>query len=286
MADDVTPTGDTGAAAPSPTSPGASGAPSVPSGQTASPTGFTYQEDRSQWIPKHRFDQINTQATTHATRNTQLEQQLLAEQRRVQALAGVTPQDPNQAQSDRVKEAFFEMFPNMKHLANMTDAQIQALVQAPQQFQRANDAEGKHWQRHGNQQVSAIAERVAEAMGAETLTPRQTEKLRTTFASWIKSTAQQELQASGGQSSATLQKYEDGDPSVVEAFAKEYIEDFVTPARRHVAAQNINRNRPVPNSSGRSQVTSVARPEKFNSWDERIAYAQNLGKERGMNFGH
>lgn len=287
MADELAPTGDPGspaaAADPSP-APAAAGTPSpapLSSGQPALPTAYTYKEDRSNWIPKHRFDQVNQEAT----RARQLDQELANERKRVQALAGVLPVDPSDAQTAKVREAFFQMFPQIKHLASMTDEQIQQLLQAPQHFAKANETEQKHWERHGNQQVAAIADRVAEAMGAETLTPRQTEKLRTTFAAWIRHQAQSELQTSGGQGSPTLEKYENGDSSVVDAFVKEYVEDFVTPARRQQAAQSVNRNRPVPNSSGRSQVTSVQRPEKFASWEDRIAYAQNLGKERGMQFG-
>lgn len=284
MPDDLTPTGDSGAPAPSPAPAAAAdptAAPQVPSGQTAKPTGYTYPEDRSQWIPKHRFDQVNSQAT----RAAQLEQELAAERKRVQALAGVTPTDPDEANTERVRNAFFQMFPQFKHLASMSEEQIQQLVQAPQQFQKQNDAELKQWQRHGNQQVGLIAERVAAAMGADSLTPRQTEKLRTTFSAWIRAQASSELQATGGRESVTLQKYEDGDESVVDAFVKEYVEDFVAPARRQVAAQNINRTRPVPNSAGRTQVTQVKRPESFASLDDRLDYAAKLAKERGMSFG-
>ncbi len=279
--------GGTGTDTPSSPATGTSPTPqsSSTAAPTASPTEYKYKEDRSNWIPKNRFDEINQRAHQSTAQLQALQQELANERRRVQALAGVVPQDPNAQRSEQVKQAFFEMFPQFKQLASMSDEQMQKLMMAPDRMQEASQAEHRQWQRHGNQQVAAISEQVADALGMDKLSPRQESTLRTAFTAWLKSTAAQEFQASNGQGSDTLRRYEDGDPSVIQSFTTEYVADFITPARRQATAQSINRNRPVPNSSGRSQVTTPPRPETFKDLDERIAYAAEQYKERGGSFG-
>lgn len=267
-----TPAINPGTPAPTPNAP-------VAAAPTAPPTGFTYKEDRSQWIPKHRFDEVNRSAS----RVTQLEAENKQHQARIAALAGVTQPDPNEQSTAKVKEAFEKMYPGLARFANMTPEQIEQLTQAPQHFQRQTEQEQRQWKRHGDQQVATIASAVATAMGADKLTDRQTDKLRSTFSSWLKNTAAEEMRTAGD--SATLRKYEEGDPSITELFVKEYTEDFIAPARRQVTAQQTNRSRPVPNSGGRNQVTSIKRPESFKTLDDRLEYAANLAKERGMQFG-
>lgn len=280
MADEQTGTGDpSGNPSPAntPGAPVSTPAP-VAAAPTAQSTGFTYKEDRSQWIPKHRFDEVSR----NAARVTQLENDNRQAQARIQALAGVTPGNPDADKAEQVKAAFLQMFPQFKHLAGMTEEQAQQLTQAPQHFQRQSEQEQRQWKRHGDQQVATISEKVAQAMGAEKLSDRQTDKLRSTFGSWLKSTAAAEYRATG--ESATLQKYEDGDPSITEAFVKEYTEDFIAPARRQVTAQQTTRSRPVPNSGGRNQVTTIKRPESFKSLDERLDFGAKLYQERGGSF--
>lgn len=284
MADESTEQPGTGDAPLTPSPTGTAPLPST-SGQTALPTGFTYKEDRSNWIPKSRFDEINTRGQQTNAQLLTTQQELASERKRVQALAGVTPQDPNEQNAEKVRNAFYEMFPAFKHFAKLSDEQIQQLVSTPDRMQDISQAEQRRWQQHGNQQVAAISEQVADALGMDKLSPRQESTLRTSFTAWLKSTAGAEFQASNGQGSDTLRRYEDGDSTVIESFVKEYVADFITPARRQATAQTINRNRPVPNSGGRSQVTSPARPETFKDLDERIAYGAELFKERGGSFG-
>jgi hypothetical protein len=257
-------------------------------GATSGETAFTYKEDRSTWvdpktgwIPKHRFDQVSTQAE----RARELDTQLAEANRKVAALSGIKPTDPDSVKAEGVKEAFFNL-PGMgvfRKLASLTEQQLDALLQVPGQVERTTDAELRQWQRHGNSQVSYIGEKVAEALNVEAPDAEQLDDLRTVFSKWLKTKAGAEIEATG--KSDTISRYEDGDQKLLDEFVASYTKRWVEPARRTAAAQNFNRIRPVPSSTGRTQVTSVQRPAAFKTLDERIEYAANLAKERGVQFG-
>lgn len=254
------------------TTPGTTVVPSPgtpdPTRTSAAPTGFTYQEDRSKWIPPHRLSE-------ESTKRQGLEAQIAERDKKIAALAGVSAPDANASKKAEVEKAFFEMFP---HLTREKMEELGAQAGA------ATAAEARQWSQHGKAQMASIYTAVAEQLGAESLSADQKADLQDGFAKWLKATCSKELQESGGESSATLAAYEDGDPKVVGAFVKRYSDNWVEPARRKVTAQTLGRTRPVPDSTGRSQVTSVKRPEKFANIDERIAYASDLAAERGFNF--
>lgn len=264
---------------------------SQPDGQqgtqrTGAQSGFTYTEDRSKWIPPHRFNEVNTQAQ----RARDLESQLQQAQSRINALAGVTPSDPNSKKAEEVREAFFNL-PGMgvfRKLSELSEVQIDSLLQVPSQVQQTTQAEARQWQRHGDAQVAAVSERVAEALGAEELDADQQADLRVAFSAWVRNNVKTDVEKyelRDVSESKVLQRYEAGDPKLLDEFVARYTKNWVTPGQRRSAAQTSTRTRPVPNSAGRSQVTQVRRPEKFNSLDERIEYAANRAKEMGVQFG-
>jgi hypothetical protein len=250
------------------------------------PSGFTYQEDRSKWIPQHRFNEVNQRAQ----QASQLEGQLREAQQRIQALAGVAPSDANSEKAQQIREAFFNL-PGMgalRRLAEMSDDQLDALSQVPEQLQNTSQAEARQWARHGDTTVGNISEQVAEAIGTDTLDADQQSDLRTSFASWLRGKINAEMQTNGIariEDTSTLQRYENGDPKLQQEFVARYTKNWVEPARRTQTARTATRTRPVPNSAGRSQVTSIQRPEKFKTLDERLDYALGRAKEMGVQFG-
>lgn len=245
--------------------------------RTSAQSGFTFAEDRKDWVPPHRFREVSEKAG----KLKDLESQIAERDRKIAALAGVQPVDPKTQKAEQVKEAFLEMFPQFKHLANLSDEQMQALLQTPQRVGQATEAESREWARHGKTQLNSLYSSVADVIGADTLNDDQKSDLKDSFASWFKSKVQSELQATGGESSATLSKYEDGDQTLIEEFTKRYTANWVEPARRKLTQQTLTRTRPVPNSQGRAQVTSK-RPEKFNSLDERLDYAASMLQDQGV----
>ncbi len=244
---------------------------------TATSTGYTYKEDRSQWIPPYRL-------TEESTKRQQLETALEIERRRVQALTGVTPQPPGAQKQEQIREAFFELFPQMRKFASLSDEQLDQLLNTPDAIEQQRTTELRQWERHGDTQMATLGDHVAAALGTDALDQEQAQDLRDAFSMWLKKTVSTELQQTNGAESRTLQRYEKGDPKLLEEFAGRYTKNWVEPARRQSTAAQTRRARPVPNSGDRSQVSSVAKPASFNSLDDRIDYAAKLFRERGGTF--
>lgn len=263
-------------------------------GQAGSTTAkqFTYQEDRSDWLPRHRFNEVSTKTRT-------LETALAERDRQIAALTGSRTPDPNESKAQQIKENFFNL-PGMgifRKLSELSDEQLDRLLQTPDHVEAARNHEQQQWKRYGDQQVDTISEQVAEAIGVDALDEDQKTDLRVSFTNFIKSQVSRELQQAvdryGDEAVArdqrrfsdTLRKYEDGDQKLLEAFVTRYTKNWVEPARRSSTARTATRTRAVPDGSGRATVTSVQRPATFNSMDERIEFAAKLAKERGVQFG-
>lgn len=280
-ADPAAGAGSGGAAAVTPgTQAATSGTPGQAAATTASQTGFTYQEDRSKWIPPHRLTETSNKVR-------ELESAIAESNRKVAALSGVQTPNADEARAAQIKEAFFKLpgMGVMAKLANLSEEQVDRMLAAVDGVDSIKQGEMRQWQRHGNEQMEYISSGVADAYGSENLDKDQVEDLRTTFSTWLKRTVESEIEASGGEKSPTLERYEQGDKKLLDQFVSGYTKRWVEPARRTAAARTSTRTRPVPNSAGRSQVTSVQRPEKFKSLDERLDYAVSRAKEIGVQFG-
>ena len=199
-------------------------------------------------------------------------------------MAGTQTPDPDSKKAEAIREAFFNLpgMGIMRKFSALTDEQVDRLLAVPDHAEAATQAELRQWQRHGNEQVAYIGDKIAEAMNMDELTPRQTTAMRTQFSAWIKSRATAEIDTEG--QSKTISRYEDGDAKLLDEFVKEYTDDFIAPARRTAAAHTSTRTRAVPSSQGRSQVTQTARPAAFKSLDERLDFAVTRAKEMGVNF--
>jgi hypothetical protein len=242
--------------------------------QTTGKKVFTYDEDRSKWVPSHRISEETQKRTAIETENKRLNDQL-------KALVGVTPVTPEAEKAGKVKDAMFEMFPWAKKLSELSNEQLDRVLNAADNVDAANQFITQNWSKHAKSTTKALIEEVT-AMSGE-LSDRAKGRLETAFKTMIEDEITKAERT--GNVSDSLQKYIDGDESLVVDYAKEWNEDFVKPARRQVVTQEIDRSKRVPNSTGRSQVTSIQKPASFKSLDERLDYAANLAKERGVQFG-
>lgn len=258
-------------------------------GQAGSTTEFRYKEDRSDWMPRHRYNEA-------AQKSRQLEEQNQDLNRRLTIALGGEPTDPNAQKQEQLRTALFQMFPQLKRLSDLSDEQLEEVLATPQHVSASRQAEAQQWQRHGQAQIDSIATKVAEAIGSESLDDDQKGDLRISLKAWLETRVRTELaqaadrygddavQRDERRFSPTLQRYEGGDAKLLDEFVTRYTKNWVEPARRSATARTSNRTRPVPDSSGRSAVTSVQRPTSFKSWDERLDYAAKVAKERGVSF--
>lgn len=262
-------------------------------GQAGKTTAFTYQEDRSDWVPRHRLTETGQQ-------NSQLKGQVEDLTRRLNlALGGDGKQsDPQQQKAEKIAEAFFNLpgMAKLKRFVEMDDQALEALLDTPNHIADSRQQEAQRWERHGSQQAEAVADRIADAIGADSLDAEQVADMRVVMRSWLEAKVIAELQqasdrygvqavqADQRRFSQTLKRYEDGDPKVFDDFVTRYTKNWVEPARRSATARTSNRTRPVPDGSGRQAVSSVQRPAHFKDLDERLNFGVQLLKERGVQF--
>lgn len=245
----------------------------------AASTGFTYKEDRGDWVPKHRFNEVNTRAGQVSV----LEAQIAERDRKIAALAGVTPPDPNAARTAQTREAIEALYPQLGKLSKLSDEQLDRLLQAPDSIAEMSAFKQQQHSQFGQKQLANLYDEVADQIGADKLDDEQKADLQTGFSAWLKRKCEAEIAATGD--SATLTRYESADPELLREFVKRHANAWIEPARRKVTQQAMTRVRQVPNSGGRAQVTGIQRPATFKSLDERLDYAANLAKERGVVFG-
>jgi len=211
---------------------------------------FTYTEDRSDWIPRHRLSQVSQ-------RTQQLQQQLEESQRRIQALAGVAPVDANAQEAEEVRTAFKQMFP---HLAKLDDQRIDRLLKLADQSDQLETTANHHWQQHTQRMVGALETEIAEQLGVDELTPRQRQRLGEAYANALNRdyvTAQRE-----GRQSDLLRRHEAGDQTLIAEFAKEWVEDFVEPVRRRATAAQVQRvGVRVPSGRSSQNVSTITKPK-------------------------
>lgn len=238
---------------------------------------FTYTEDRSKWIPPHRFNEVNTQAG----KAKQLEQELNTVRTQLQAVTGALPADASAQKQQQVVDAFFAL-PGMgrfKKFLDMDEQSFDALLETPNHVQSAQQAEERAWQRHSDEQIGYIAGGIAEALNLDTLDAEAADELRGTFAQWLRKRAANEMATTG--KSDAINRYEKGDKKLLDEFVTQHTTRWVDPARRTATARSVSRNRPVVNSGGRTAPTSVDRPATFKTMEERLDYAAKVARNAG-----
>ncbi len=185
-----------------------------------------------------------------ATERETLRAQLAAEQRRVQALAGVVPQSEDETQNAAIRAQFAKIFPG---LAKLTDEQIAKVLATAERGDNLDAATNHHWQTHSRNMLGQLSTELGDAIGGEP-TERQSRAVAQAFANLCE--ADPEI----------LARYEAGDPKLIKEFVAQWKEDWYDTARRQVTADTMNRQRRVPNGRDRSAVgTGSQKKVDFNN---------------------
>jgi hypothetical protein len=234
----------------------APGAPGQPAGASAAPPnapppGFTYKEDRSNWVPSH----VVRQRTEELTK---LQQQLAFEQQRVAALSGVKlPAPPRNPEHDQIRNQLYEIAPELKELAELKE-KIKALSGFdPKEFQALKDSQQQSWQVYGNSTLRTLIDKAKEAYGGADLSPKALRRISSAFAS--------ELQ----EDQEFRERYEAGDLSIIDEFIADYRGSVLDPYRRQsaaAAAPNMAAARRLPRGGGSTPVVG-ARPALLKPTD-------------------
>jgi len=169
----------------------------------------------------------------------------------VQALAGVNPQDPQEAEVEKVRAALTKIFPGLERLSDQQF--LDRLTSVADRDQDMQQAVENHWTTHGRQMLDTLEEEVSNALGGD-LSDRQKKRLADAYINEIKDNPE------------LIARHEKGDRALIQQFAKDFLDDWYKPAQRQVTNQQVNRviTRRTPNGRDSRAVTQGKPKIDFN----------------------
>jgi hypothetical protein len=156
--------------------------------------------------------------------------------RKVEALSGIVPPDPKQADTKLVRAKILELMPELADLGSI--AEMKAAIE---------DQQVQGYASHSRRIMAQIHQGIAAEYGD--LTARQ--KRRIDAAYLYENQSSPEFHA----------RHNQGDPALVAEFVKEMIEDLVDPIKRKATTAEAARFRPVPGGRDRSTPLKGEKPK-------------------------
>lgn len=243
--------------------------------QTVADKGFTFKEDRTDWLPRNRFNEVNGKFTEAEKRAIKAEADLATERGRTRALAGLAPDDPKAADIAEIRESILSMFPELGALKGLTKEQLQEVLEAAQTARSSSQAS---WQRHANTMLTDLDGETATGLGVDKLTPTQQAGVRRAYreeaaaAVQVRSAALKRGERDTLETIATdndfVARHERGDKALISEFVKAFLGDWYEPARRSVTASQARRmQRPLPRGE-RTRLPITTGTAKINYNDK------------------
>lgn len=230
-----------------------------PQGQQQTQTRQT--DDRGNWIPPHRFNEVNTRYQTEKTQREQLAAQLADANRRIQALAGVQQVSPQELEVSEIRQALSQVIPGIDKLS---PEMIERLVSIAQNGEQLEDTNRTIWRNHGTKMIRSAQDRIAEKLNVDGLTDRQKKRIGREYVTFIEENA----------ANGSMDRHEAGDEALIDDFVKAFLEDWQESIRKSVVTSETSRSlRPVPSGRGRSVVVGQRKPKANLSNDKEFADA-------------
>lgn len=234
---------------PPPTGNGAPGGDKPVAGAGGEGKTYSFKEDRSDWVPRTRLNEVSGKLTKYEQDNLTLKQQLELSEKRTRALVGVEPSDPKAAEAEEIRTVLYGMFPQLKALEKLNVEQLEQVFEAAEAAQSTSRAT---WERHATGMLEDLESQAATALGSDKLTPTQQKHLRRAYREEAQAAADaRQVDEQGRATDPTgndfLSRHERGDKSLIKEFVKAFLDDWFEPARRSVTAASARRNmRPIP----------------------------------------
>jgi len=191
------------------------------------------------------------------------------ERRRVQALAGVNPQSGEEVEAEQIRAKINQLYPV---LGKLTDTQVDRLLKLADSGDSLEQATNHHWATHGRQMLESVVTAAAKSFGGK-LSDRQTSRLKAAYV--------QEAE----NSPEFLARHEQGDPTLIDEFIKDWNEDWFEPAKRNAQAGAVNQFRRVPSGRDRSIAGIGEKPIDVNDANAVEDLLVKGFRERGGEFG-
>jgi len=250
------PAGADGAAAPAQV-------PAVPASDGTTPAGsepkksWTFPEDRTHWVNPETYKKSEALINRTATELERARAMIGEQQRRIAALAGVAPQNPDDVEAQKIADAFFAI-PQFAHLRYITPEFLQSVGALLQDGSSIAAARDHVWNSHTDRFLDDLDAAFASEIGVDKLTVGQQGKLRAAFGALIP-----DERTNPEAHAIFARRYEANDRSLIEEFVKEYVSDMLEPARRQATIPTFRR--PVPRSGPTAPVvTQRAKPDYSN----------------------
>lgn len=188
---------------------------------------------------------LETDLATHRS-------QLSVEQKRVRALSGLENVSPEEQEADEIRARIVKLFPV---LGKLTDEQLSKLLASQDALGSVQETTQHYWTTHGRTMLATLHEQVAEEVGGD-LNDRQKKALSRAYVS------------AAEEDPEFLARHERGDQTLLAEFAKQWVEDWLEPARRKVTQLEVNRQRRVPGDGAKRTVTQQP-PKTINFKDPK-----------------
>jgi hypothetical protein len=200
---------------------------------------------------------------------TEITARLAERDRQIQALTGAKSPSPQDAEVDEIRGLFARVYPG---LAKLDDQQVERLLKLADNASGLEETTSHYWRDHGERMLTAVEEAVANEFGGK-LSQRQQQALNSAYVYAIENN--QEL----------AERHLASDKTLADEFAKNWVEDWLEPARRKVTATEIDRQRRVPSGRDRSMVSTGAKKIDFTN-PKAVEDAMVASfKEHGGTFG-
>ena len=221
---------------------------------------FVYREDRTDWIPRSRFNEgqtklqreieaLKTQLGSHDEFRTKLGQ-----------VFGVGEPDADEKAWQEIETLLTSKIPALGKLKGLSPEQVEELFEGVEESRQTTKAQ---WDRLARTMITNLGNEVAKGMGAQKLTDTQSARLKGAYrdeaqACWA--ARQRAIRANDDTydfDNDFIARHERGDESLVQEFAKAFLNDWFEPARRSAQSQQMKRQgRPVPRGERAGQPVS------------------------------
>lgn len=230
---------------------------------------FTYKEDRTDWMPRHRYNEASTKLTAAEQRVAAAEARAVENERKLHAALGITPQDPKAKEQADIRAALEEMYPHLKQGSNLSAEEIQDLRDAAAAAKSTAQAT---WARHATTMLTDLESEISDSLGVDKLSATQQKNLRRAYREEVnEALAARDVAMRRGERDSldstpadndALARHERGDKSLLKEFAKAFLADWYEPARRQVTAQAARRQmRPVPKGERTRTALATGAPQ-------------------------
>lgn len=248
---------------------------------------YSFKEDRSDWVPRHRLNETSGKLTEAEKRAIKAEADLEQERKRTRALAGVETPSEEEAEAEKIKGVLYKMFPQLETLEGLTKEQLQEVLDAARS---AKTASRSTWERHATTMLNDLDSEASEILGVDKLSDSQQTRLRRAYRDEAVLAMQDRKAAYERGERNTLDtiasdndfvaRHERGDKALIKEFVKAFLDDFYEPARRSVTAAQVRRQtRPVPRGERTRQSLTQGPPQiDYNNDD---AFKKALIAARG-----